>query len=105
MTVVLGLYMFMGLAGNAMHTSYHFRNFHLEQYEWYLELRSLHWLHHRGAEQGRFANLGMCNVKGIDSYFRSYYTTDVWKHADDPKLKNGEADGPIQQSPLTFTIR
>ena len=60
------LYFIMGSVGSALHMSFHVRNFHLEKYEWYMELRTLHYIHHLGDMKSNFAmlNLGMdqaCN--------------------------------------------
>ena len=32
----------MASVGNAMHMSFHVKGFHLEKYDWYMELRALH---------------------------------------------------------------
>ena len=58
----------IGLVGSAIHYSFHIKGFELEKYEWYLELRTLHYLHHLGNMQSNFA---MVNV-GIDYFFDSY---------------------------------
>ena len=65
-------YIVMGLVGNALHMSFHVRGFELERYEWYLELRALHYIHHLGDMR---SNLGMLNL-GIDSIFGSLALTD-----------------------------
>ena len=65
-------YVVMGLVGNALHMSFHVRGFELERYEWYLELRALHYIHHLGDMR---SNLGMLNL-GIDSIFGSLALTD-----------------------------
>ena len=38
----------MGVVGSALHSSFHVRGFQLEGYQWYRELRTLHYLHHLG---------------------------------------------------------
>lgn len=49
-TVALSLLMsaVIGAVGSALHSSFHVRGFQLEKYEWYLELRALHYIHHLG---------------------------------------------------------
>ena len=49
-TVTLSLLMsaVIGSVGSALHSSFHVRGFQLEKYEWYLELRALHYIHHLG---------------------------------------------------------
>ena len=50
LTVSLSLLMsaFIGAVGSALHSSFHVRNFQFEKYDWYLELRALHYIHHLG---------------------------------------------------------
>jgi len=64
--MVLMLYVAMGLIGNAMHMSFHVKGFELERYSWYLELRTLHYLHHLGDMKSNLAmiNLGMDGAMG-----------------------------------------
>jgi len=64
--MVLALYVAMGLIGNAMHMSFHVKNFELERYAWYRELRTLHYLHHLGDMKSNLAmiNLGMDGAMG-----------------------------------------
>ena len=38
----------MGSVGSALHSSFHVKNFQLERFQWYRELRTLHYLHHLG---------------------------------------------------------
>lgn len=62
----------MGVVGNAMHMSFHIRNFELEKYEWYMELRTLHYIHHLGDMK---SNLAMVNM-GMDGLFNSLQVDD-----------------------------
>jgi hypothetical protein len=56
------LYFILASVGNALHMSFHVRNFHLEKYRWYQELRSLHYIHHLGDMK---SNLSMLNMGKI----------------------------------------
>lgn len=58
-------YAFMASLGGAIHMSFHERGFHLEQYAWYRELRSLHMIHHMHRK-----NYAMVNVL-VDIVFGS----------------------------------
>lgn len=63
------MYTAMGVLGTAIHMSYHVRNFQLEPYAWYREMRSLHLIHHL-----RRANYSIVNT-AIDFVYRSLKTT------------------------------
>ena len=67
----------MGIIGNAMHMSFHIRDFELQKYAWYRELRMLHYIHHLGDMK---SNLAMVNL-GMDGLFNSLTL-------DDPLRKN-----------------
>jgi hypothetical protein len=69
--VAIGL-LNMGIVGNAMHMSFHIRGFELECYEWYRELRMLHYIHHLGDMK---SNLAMVNL-GMDGLFNSLTLED-----------------------------
>jgi len=58
-------YTFMALFGGAIHISFHERNFELECYAWYRELRSLHMIHHMHRK-----NYAMVNIE-LDRLFGS----------------------------------
>jgi len=66
------LYAFMGIVGNAFHMSFHVRGFHLEKYKWYLELRTLHYIHHLGDMKKNFAMINL----GFESVFLSLAVED-----------------------------
>lgn len=51
------MYAVMATIGTAMHMSYHVRNFEMERFAWYRELRTLHLIHHM-----RNANFAMVNT-------------------------------------------
>lgn len=44
----VAMFFVVASVGNALHMSFHVRNFHLEKYAWYRELRTLHYVHHLG---------------------------------------------------------
>jgi sterol desaturase/sphingolipid hydroxylase (fatty acid hydroxylase superfamily) len=69
--IIFGLTV-MGVIGNAMHISFHIRGFELEKYEWYMELRMLHYIHHLGDMK---SNLAMVNL-GMDGLFNSLLVDD-----------------------------
>jgi hypothetical protein len=79
MFFVFVLYFTMASVGNALHMSFHVRNFHLEKYAWYRELRSLHYIHHIGDMK---SNLAMLNL-GMDGLFHSLVV-------EDPRKKRGQ---------------
>lgn len=62
----------MGVVGNAMHMSFHVRGFEFEKYDWYMELRTLHYIHHLGDMK---SNLAMVNL-GMDGLFNSLQVDD-----------------------------
>ena len=62
----------MASIGNALHMSFHVRHFHLERFEWYVELRTLHYIHHLGDMKSNFAMLNM----GMDQLFSSLAMQD-----------------------------
>ena len=66
-------YFVQGVVINAFHMSFHVRNFHLEKYAWYRELRTLHYIHHLGDMK---SNLAMVNL-GLDGFFNSLSVEDV----------------------------
>ena len=66
------LYFLMASVGNALHMSFHVRNFHLEKYDWYMELRTLHYIHHLGDMKSNFAMLNL----GMDQLFHSLAVED-----------------------------
>ena len=70
-----GMYAVMASVGNALHMSYHVRNFHLEKYAWYNELRTLHYIHHLGDMK---SNLFMLNC-GLETLVSSLAIED-FKH-------------------------
>jgi len=67
------LYLCMASIGNGLHMSFHVRNFHLERFAWYRELRTLHYIHHIGDMKSNFAMLNM----GLDQFFHSLAMQDV----------------------------
>lgn len=75
MLFVFVLYFTMASVGNALHMSFHVRNFHLEKYAWYRELRALHYIHHIGDMK---SNLAMLNL-GMDGLFNSLAVEDSRK--------------------------
>eukprot|EP00940_MAST-03C_sp_MAST-3C-sp2_P003418 g3418.t1 len=64
---VFVLFLVVSIVGNALHMSFHVRGFHLEKFEWYRELRALHYIHHLGDMK---SNLAMLNL-GMDGLFGS----------------------------------
>lgn len=69
----------MGIVGNAFHMSFHVRGFEYECYQWYLELRTLHYIHHLGDMK---SNLAMVNL-GMDGVFSSLQVDDpLRRHKD-----------------------
>jgi sterol desaturase/sphingolipid hydroxylase (fatty acid hydroxylase superfamily) len=56
----------MGSVGSALHSSFHVKGFQLEKYQWYMELRTIHYLHHLGSTKHNFAvfNVGLDWVFG-----------------------------------------
>ena len=51
------MYLVVALVGSAIHISFHIRNFELEPYAWYRELRSLHLLHHETRKNFAMVNM------------------------------------------------
>ena len=49
--------MVMALVGSALHISFHVRDFQLEPYAWYRELRTLHYFHHLDRKNFAMANI------------------------------------------------
>lgn len=83
--VTFGL-VFMAIVGNAFHMSFHVRGFELEKYQWYMELRTLHYIHHLGDMK---SNLAMVNL-GIDGIFGSLKVDDpLRRHKENTSLKLG----------------
>jgi hypothetical protein len=66
LAVVLAGYVFMALVGSALHVSFHVRDFELEPFAWYRELRALHYVHHL-----QHKNFAMVNVHA-DQVFGSF---------------------------------
>jgi len=54
--ILVGL-SFMGSFGSALHISFHERDFQLEPYAWFRELRSLHMLHHMHRKNYAMVNI------------------------------------------------
>lgn len=63
---VLAGYLLMALIGSALHISFHVRNFELEPFSWYRELRALHYVHHL-----QHKNFAMVNIHA-DYVFGSF---------------------------------
>ena len=66
----------MGIVGSALHSSFHVKGFHLERYQWYQQLRSLHYIHHLGNTQHNF---GVLNIGFVDGIFNSIRLKDPIK--------------------------
>jgi sterol desaturase/sphingolipid hydroxylase (fatty acid hydroxylase superfamily) len=77
MGFVCVMYLAIGAIGNALHMSFHVRKFHLEEYAWYRELRTLHYIHHLGDMK---SNMGMLNLVLVDGLTGSLQTTDPIKN-------------------------
>lgn len=77
MGFVCVMYLAIGSIGNALHMSFHVRNFHLEKYAWYRELRTLHYIHHLGDMK---SNMGMLNLVLVDGLTGSLQTRDPVKN-------------------------
>ena len=45
--LMFGLGLF-GYLGNQLHYAFHIRNHFMEKFDWFLMLRELHWIHHKG---------------------------------------------------------
>ena len=73
----LGFALFLGIVigavGSALHSSFHVRGFQLERFQGYLELRTLHYLHHLGSTKHNYAVL---NHELLDGFLNSLKTTD-----------------------------
>ena len=83
--LIVGFAALMGIIGNAFHMSFHVRGFEMEKYQWYMELRMLHYIHHLGDMK---SNLAMVNM-GMDGLFGSL-------QADDPsRKKRDRATGKV----------
>lgn len=82
----------MSVLGNAFHMSFHVRNFELEKYQWYMELRTLHYIHHLGDMQ---SNLAMVNL-GMDSIFSSLQVDDPLRRHKD--VGNSVLKGMLKKS-------
>lgn len=83
----------MGIIGNAFHMSFHVRGFELECYQWYMELRMLHYIHHLGDMK---SNLAMVNL-GMDGFFSSLMVDDPSRHRknkDGSRKKHTSELGP-----------
>lgn len=63
----------MGYIGSALHTSFHVKGIELEKYEWYLELRAYHYVHHLGTTQ---QNFGVLNIGVVDGLFQTLLSRD-----------------------------
>jgi len=77
----------MGIIGNAFHMSFHVRGFELEKYQWYMELRMLHYIHHLGDMK---SNLAMVNL-GMDGIFNSLMIEDPMRYTKDKHGKKVRA--------------
>lgn len=54
--ILLG-YILMGIIGSAIHISYHIRHFYFENFSWYRELRTIHYMHHVHEKNFSMVNL------------------------------------------------
>ena len=84
----LVLYLIMASVGSALHMSFHVRNFHLEKYDWYKELRTLHYIHHLGDMKSNFAMLNL----GMDQLFQTIAVED-FDLAPKSKAKSASSSG------------
>ncbi len=51
--------------GAALHESFHIKGFELERYQWYLELRTYHYIHHLGTTKHNYAILNIGLIDGV----------------------------------------
>jgi hypothetical protein len=56
----------IGTIGSALHSSFHVKGFELEKYQWYQELRTIHYIHHLGTAR---QNYGIVNIEIVDAIF------------------------------------
>jgi hypothetical protein len=47
----------VGLVGNSLHNSFHIKGHWLERFDWYHQIRALHYLHHQGSMKHNFSIL------------------------------------------------
>lgn len=69
--LLLGLGLF-GSIGNQLHYAFHLRGHWLEQMDWFLMLRELHWVHHKGDMQKNYMllNFAMDELFSSKDYVR-----------------------------------
>ena len=67
-------------AGVALHNSFHVRGIWLEKYEWYQELRALHYIHHLGSTKHNYAVFNFA----LDKLLGAFLPTDP---AEERKLR------------------
>jgi hypothetical protein len=72
----LAMACFIGAVGSALHSSFHVKGFELERFQWYKELRALHYIHHLGSTQHNF---GVFNIGMVDGVLNSVRLTDPVK--------------------------
>jgi len=77
----------IGYVGNALHQSFHVKGHWLEQFEWYHELRAVHYVHHLGSTKFNYA---VFNI-GIDYLIGSLTLSEPVKKNNEIK-KNSETD-------------
>merc|ERR1719145_206693 len=94
------MYAAVAIVGNAVHMSFHVRGFHLEKYEWYMQLRALHYIHHLGDMNHDFAMVSMY----IDWCFGSLASRDPACKAQVAPPKAGAIScSPDYATPLLST--
>jgi hypothetical protein len=76
----LAMASFIGSVGSALHSSFHVKGFELERFQWYKELRALHYIHHLGSTQHNF---GVFNIGMVDGVLNSVRLTDPVKKTPD----------------------
>ena len=97
---VLLLGVVMGTVGSALHSSFHVPNFHLEKYKWYMELRTLHYLHHLGSMKHNYAVLNL----GLDGFFRSLVVDDPRKSRSNTEIKVGNLPHGISKDDVEVAL-
>lgn len=80
---IFGFASLIGIVGNAFHMSFHVRGFELERYQWYMELRMLHYIHHLGDMKSNYALVNM----GLDGIFGSMMLDDPMRNRKDKSGK------------------
>lgn len=73
-TIVAALigYVMMGLIANYLHESTHVKGHFLEQFDWFQQLRVLHFIHHQGNAKRNFAVINMTLDKLLGTYISDY---------------------------------